>query len=177
MAEGVALSGEYLGMNLSVSDIDVENLEYFRYCGEHDFRLQACDGCGLVRYPPTTACPWCADDRATWKSVEPRGAVYSYYEVTHAIQPQFRSQLPYHVLLVELDTQRSQPTEHEALRIVANLVDSEGKLAPPDVVARVGIGTRVKMVYVDVGESFAIPQFTVDDGAAQPAIPWRYAGE
>ena len=177
MAEGVGLTGQYLGMNLSVSDIDVENLEFFRWLGNHDFRLQACTGCSLVRYPPTTACPWCADDRSEWRSVEPRGVVYSYFEVHHAIQPQFREALPYHVLLVELDTQRGEPSADEALRIVANLTDAAGKLAPPQIVAKVGIGTRVKMVYVDVGEAFAIPQFTVDDDEPQPAQPWRYAQE
>ena len=177
MAESAALSGEYLGMNLSVSDIDVENLEFFRWLGRHEFRLQACSSCGLLRYPPTTACPWCADDGVEWRAVEPRGVVYSYFEVHHAIQPQFRELLPYHVLLVELDTQRGEPTADEGLRIVANLTDADGKLASPELVARVGIGTRVKMVYVDVGDAFAIPQFTVDEAAAQPAQPWRYAQE
>ena len=41
---------------------------------------------------------------------------------------------PYLVLLVDLDTQKGKPTEHEALRVVGNLTTPEGKLAPPEMV-------------------------------------------
>ena len=47
----MAIRGEYLGMGLTVDDLDVENLEYFRHCAEHDFHLQACARCGRLRYP------------------------------------------------------------------------------------------------------------------------------
>ena len=53
------IQAQYLGMPLSLDDLDVENLAYFRHCAEHDFHLQACADCSLLRYPPTTACPWC----------------------------------------------------------------------------------------------------------------------
>ena len=176
MAESAVLTGDYLGMRVSVSDIDVENLEYFRHCGEHDYHLQECADCGLVRYPPTTACPWCTQPDSRWVPVEGKGVVYSYSEVHHAIMPQFRDHLPYHLLLVELDRQRGAPTEHEALRIWGNLTDGSGELAAPDVVRTVGIGTRVRIVYKDMGEGFALPQWTVDESAEQPT-PWRYAQE
>jgi len=176
MAEMDVLTGEYLGMRLALSDIDVENAEFFRYCGAHDLHLQKCDSCSLLRYPPMTGCPWCATLESTWAPVEGVGTVYSYYEVAHAIQPAFRDHLPYLVLLVELDTQRAQPSPDEGLRIVANLVDAEGQLAGPDLVAKVGIGSRVKIVYSDAGENFAIPNFALDESAEQPA-PWRYPQE
>jgi uncharacterized OB-fold protein len=106
--------------------------------------------------------------------VEGRGAVMSYVEVHHPIMPAFREHVPYHVLLVELDTQRGQPTEHEALRIVGNLTDAKGQLiSDKGQLARVGIGTRVRMVFADVGTGFALPQWTLDDQASQPK-PWRY---
>ena len=53
----MAIRGEYLGMPLSIDDLDGENLEYFRHCAEHDFHLQQCDDCKLLRYPPTTGVP------------------------------------------------------------------------------------------------------------------------
>jgi hypothetical protein len=40
-------------------------------------------------------------------------------------------------------------------------------------VARVGIGTRLRMVFSDVGDGLALPQWTIDEDAAQP-VPWRY---
>jgi uncharacterized protein len=170
----MAITAEYLGMTLRLSDLEVENLEYFGHCAAHDFHLQRCDDCHLLRYPPTTACPWCASPNAQWTRVEGKGAVHSYTEVHHAIQPQFKPFTPYMVLLVDLDTQKGKPSEHEALRVVGNLTTQEGVLAPPDIVKRVGIGSRMRMVFSDVAPGIALPQWTLDEGVAQPAKPWRY---
>ena len=120
------IRGEYMGMGLTVDDLDIENTEYFRHCAEHDFHLQACAQCGRLRYPPTTACPWCASLESTWKKVEGKGTVHSYSEVHHAIQPAFRGKTPYLILLVDLDTQKSEPTPDEALRVIGNLATPDG---------------------------------------------------
>ena len=170
----MAIKAEYLGISLQIDDVDHENLEYFRHCAAHRFHLQRCDDCALLRYPPTTACPWCASPRAHWTAVEGRGSVHSYTEVHHAIQPQFTPFTPYLVLLVDLDTQNGQPTPHEALRVVGNLVTPDGNLAPPEDVARIGVGSRVRMVFTDVAEGLALPQWTADVTVAPPARPWRY---
>jgi len=170
----MALQGDYLGMNLTVDDLDIENIEYFRHCAAHDFHLQECTSCKLVRYPPTTACPWCMSGESRWVPVAGKGTVHSYAEVHHAIQPAFKGHTPYHVLLVDLDTQKGQPSEHEALRVVGNLTTPDGVLAAPDLVAKVGIGTRVRMVFSDVSEGLALPQWTIDETATQPATAWRY---
>jgi uncharacterized OB-fold protein len=171
------LQGEYLGMMLTIDDVDKENVAFFNYCAEGDFRLQRGKKSGLVRYPPTTACPWTRDREYDWVSVEGKGAVHSYVEVHHAIQPAFRAHLPYMILLVDLDTQMGQPTEHEALRVVGNLLDVDGEFASPEMVKSVGIGTRVRMVFKEVSEGFAIPHWTIDEAGEQPASPWRYAQE
>ena len=173
----MTIKAQYLGMPLDISELDAENLQYFGYCAEHDFRLQACDRCGLLRYPPTTACPWCAEAAARWVAVEGRGAVHSYVEVHHAIQPAFRDHVPYLVLLVDLDTQKGAPIADEALRIVGNLTTADGTLAPPELVRKVGIGTRVRMAFTDVAPGFALPQWTFDEAAPQPATVWRYPQE
>jgi len=170
----MAIRAEYLGMSLQIDDLDHENLEYFRHCAAHDFHLQRCEECSLLRYPPTTACPWCASPRARWVAVEGKGAVHSYTEVHHAIQPQFKPFTPYMVLLVDLDTQKGAPSAHEALRVVGNLATPDGTLAGPETVAKIGIGTRVRMVFSDVTEGLSLPQWTVDEAAVQPAKPWRY---
>ena len=96
-------------MPLTIDDLDGENLEYFRHCAEHDFHLQQCDDCRLLRYPPTTACPWCTCLHPPGRRWKGRATVYSYEEVHHGIQPAFQAQTPYMVLLVELDTQKASP--------------------------------------------------------------------
>ena len=171
------IKADYLGMPLSIDDLDGENLAYFGHCAAHSFHLQQCQQCRLLRYPPATACPWCMSAQSTWAPVEGKGSVHSYTEVHHAIQPAFKGSTPYLVLLVDLDTQNGQPSEHEALRVVGNLATPDGKLAPPEVVKRVGIGTRVRMVFTDVAAGLALPQWAIDDTAAQPARPWRYPQE
>ena len=99
--------------------------------------------------------------------------MYTYAEVDHAIQPAFKHHLPYLILIVELDTQKGMPTEHDALRIAGNLATPEGDLAPPELVASVGIGTRVRMVFKDVAAGLAVPLWTLDESAEQPTA-WRY---
>jgi uncharacterized OB-fold protein len=173
----MTIQATYLGMPLQIDDLDVENLAYFKHCAAHDFHLQRCTACKLVRYPPTTACPWCANPNSDWVPVEGKGAVHSYTEVHHAIQPAFKAHTPYLVLLVDLDTQKGQPMADEALRVVGNLTTPDGNLAPPEMVRSVGIGTRVRMVFADVAPGIAIPHWTIDEAAAQPAKPWRYPQE
>ncbi|HJM93602.1 MAG: OB-fold domain-containing protein [Alphaproteobacteria bacterium] len=165
---------EYLGMTLQVDNLDHSNLAFFKHCAEHDFHLQKCNDCGLIRYPVGEGCAWCGSGNFTWTPVEGRGAVHSYTEVAHAIQPAFKPYVPYHVLVVDLDTQKGAPTEHEALRVIGNLVTHDGTLAPPDMVASIGIGSRMRMVFTDIADGIAMPQWTIDEEAKQPAKPWRY---
>lgn len=167
------ITGDYLGMRLELDDeLDNENREYFAHCARHDFRLQRCCNCQLFRYPPQTACPWCTELKSDWVAVEGRGTVHSYTEVHHAIQPAFRAHTPYLVLLVELDTQSGKPSPQEGLRVIGNLTTPDGTLAKPDDVKRVGIGTRMRMVFTDVAPGLSLPQWTIDDGSK--AEVWRY---
>ena len=172
----MALQGEYLGMPLAVDEINAEDHAYFMYCGQHRLHLQRCTQCALLRFPPTVACPWCGAPDAEWTAVEARGTVHSYVEVHHAVQAAYRDRVPYLILLVDLDTQEGLPAEHDAIRIIGNLVTPDGALASREVMERVGIGSRVRMVFVDVGEGMALPQWTLDETAPQPDQPWRYPG-
>ncbi len=171
------LQGDYLGMDLTVSELDIENTEYFKHCAAHEFHLQKCNACGIIRYPPGAACHHCGSLESSWVPVEGKGTLYSYCEVHHGIQPAFRERVPYMILLVELETQKGKPTEHEALRIHGNLVTPDGELAPPEMVKRVGIGTRLRMVFADVSDGLSLPHWTIDEEAKQPDKPWRYAQE
>jgi uncharacterized protein len=175
MSETSAEISEYLGMEVRFDDLDRENTEFFRFCGAHQLHLQRCDNCGLKRYPPTTACPFCASPDSTWQPVEGLGTLYSYGEVHHAILPVFRQFTPYLLLLVELDEQRDAPAEFDGLRLQGNLVTADGEMAPAEMVEQVGIGSRLRIVYRDIGNGFALPQWMLDETADQPEV-WRYPG-
>ena len=113
-------SVEYRGMNLVIPENDSEWREHFKLARGHKLMLRACKACGLMRYPPSHGCPWCAALEWEWKEVSGKGHIYSYEVVHHAIQPGFKDWTPYAIVLVELDEQRGTPTPDEALRIIAN---------------------------------------------------------
>ena len=150
----------YRGMPLVVPDNDSEWNEYFGLARQHKLMLRACRACGLMRYPPMHACPWCMDLGWRWQEVSGRGTIHSYEVVHHAIQPGFKDMTPYAVVLVELDEQRGTPTPDEALRIIGNLVKADFSAEDE---AKVAIGKRVRVVFQDLAEHFALPQFALTD--------------
>lgn len=163
---------QYRGMTLVVPDNDSEWNEYFAHCRQHRLMLRACTACGLMRYPPTHACPWCMDLGWTWQEVSGRGTIHSYEVVLHAIQPGFKDASPYVVALVELDEQRGRPTSDEALRIIGNLVRPDLTMEDEKHVA---IGKRVRVLFQDVAEHLALPQFVLTDEPPTGRV-WRLGG-
>ncbi len=168
----MTLEASYLGLSLEISDLDTDNLTYFRYCALGTFHLQRCEACSLLRYPPGPSCYWCGHAHARWEPVAGAGNVHSYTEVHHAIQPAFRKAAPYAVLVVDLDEQRGKPTDVEALRVVGNLVAPDGGLAPGEEVGKVGIGSRVRMTFTPITPQIALPNWTLSDDP-QTIAPWR----
>jgi uncharacterized OB-fold protein len=162
----------YRGMSLIVPDNDSEWAEFYAEARKHRLVLRKCKACALLRYPPTHACPWCMDLGWTWQEVSGDGTIYSYEIVVHAIQPGFREITPYPVVLVELDEQRGRPTVDESLRVVANLVKPDFS---PEAEANVAIGKRVRVVFQDLAEHMALPQFALTEGKPEGRV-WRFAG-
>jgi uncharacterized OB-fold protein len=107
--------------------------------------------------------------RYTWQELSGRGTIYSYEIVHHAIQPGFKELTPYPVVLVELDEQRGRPTPDESLRIIANLLTPD---LTPEAEEKVAIGTRVRVVFQDLADHMALPQFTLTDEPPQGRV-WR----
>jgi len=163
---------QYRGMALIVPDNDSEWKEFYEHARAHRLVVRKCTACGLMRYPPTHACPWCMDLGWTWQEVSGRGTIYSYEIVAHAIQPGFKALTPYAVVLIELDEQRGKPTADEALRVIANLVQPD---FTPEPEANVAIGKRVRVVFQDLADHMALPQFTLTEEPAQGRL-WRLPG-
>jgi len=162
---------EYRGMNLIVPENDSEWREYFAAARQHRLVMRKCAACGLMRYPPSRACPWCTDLQWTWQEVSGKGVIYSYEIVVQAIQPGFRDWVPYPVVLVELDEQRGQPTPDEGLRMIANLVTPD---FAPEREENVAIGKRVRVLFHDLSPEFTLLQFTLIDEPPEGRV-WRFA--
>ncbi len=160
---------QYRGMTLVVPDNDSEWKEFYAEARAHRLVMRTCSACGLMRYPPSHACPWCMDLGWTWHEVSGRGTIHSYEIVVHAIQPGFKEFAPYPVVLVELDEQRGRPTSDESLRMIANLVTADGS---PEAEANVAIGKRVRVVFQDLAPHLALPQFMLTDERTDGRV-WR----
>ena len=163
---------EYRGMNLIMPAVDREIRPYFEAAAQGRLVLRRCAECGLLRYPPGAACPWCNALGWEWAEVSGRGSIYSYEIVTQAIQPGFADWTPYPVVLVELDEQRAVPTADEGLRLIANLVTADFR---PEAEANVAIGRRVRVVFQPLDDELALPQFTLTDESPEGRV-WRFEG-
>ena len=163
---------EYKGMNLIMPPTDQEIRPYFEAAAEGRLVVKRCPECGMLRYPPGAACPWCSALGSEWVEVSGRGTIYSYEIVTQAIQPGFADWVPYPVVLVELDEQRGVPTADEALRVIANLVTPDFR---PEAEENVAIGARVRVVFQPLDDGLALPQFILSEEPAEGAA-WRFPG-
>lgn len=163
---------EYRGMNLIVPENDSEWKEYFQAACQRRLVMRKCAACGLMRYPPTHACPWCTDLAWSWQEVSGRGTIHSYEIVHQAIQPGFRDWAPYPVVVVELDEQRGQPTPDEGLRMIANLMKPD---FTPEREENVAIGKRVRVLFQELTPGFAFPQFMLSDEPPVGRV-WRLEG-
>jgi len=161
---------QYLGADVAVASNDPEHLQFLEAAGRGEFVLQQCADCERLRYPIGNACPFCMALGWQWAVVSGRGTVYSYEVVTHPIHPSFRGLVPYVIVLVELDEQRSVPGEHDALRVLGLLVDAEGNPEPEE---RAGINVRVQVDFADLGDGLALPRFRLADEPSEFPV-WRY---
>jgi hypothetical protein len=157
-------------MQLVVPENESEFLGYFEAAKQHRLVLKKCTACGLLRYPPGAGCPWCQSLQWSWQEASGKGTIYSYEIIVHSIQPGFRDIAPFPVVIVELDEQRGVPTPQEGVRLIANLVDDQFN---PEIEANVAIGKRVQVVFQDISEDFALPQFKLSSEPPQGPV-WQF---
>ena len=126
---------QHRGLTLLVPDNDSEWKEYFAHARAHRLVMRKCTACGLMRYPPTHACPWCMDLGWSWKEVSGRGTIHSYEIVMHAIQPGFKEVSAVSLGLIELDSsagypRRTRPADGGQPRQPDGTMEDEKKTAP-----------------------------------------------
>jgi uncharacterized protein len=164
------MQAQYPGMNLIIPDNDTEWKGYFEAAREHRLVVKRCSNCGLLRYPPGAACPWCTSLEWSWQDVSGKGTIHSYEIVMQAIQAGFRDWAPYPVVLVELDEQRGQPTADEGLRLISNLVTDDFVAEKEEQVA---IGKRVEVTFLDVSPELSLPLFKLSQEPPQGPV-WQF---
>lgn len=120
--------------------------EFWDWCNRSEFRLQQCDTCGRIEWPPTSICSECLGEKLVWTRLRGTGTI-----LTHSIfEKQYYPECPtpWATIMVELDE--------------GPLFISNPQNMPPHQLRQ---GTRVKVCFIDcvddAGE-FKLPVFEPD---------------
>ena len=135
---------------------DQDAQPFWDFLTRHELRVQRCDGCGHLRFPPRPVCPACRSFDATWTELSGRGRIWSHVVVHRPVLPAYAPYLPYPVVVVELDEARH-------LRMVGNVVAEPG--APIDSVDpdAIAIGAPVEITFEAVADDVTLPRWLLRD--------------
>ena len=106
-------------------------------------KVQRCDACEALRFPPLPVCDLCGSNSATWVAMSGRGTVWSKCTFHRSYFAGFAAEIPYGVVLVELE---------EGPMLYSNIVG-----APFDNVA---IGDAVTAVFEAATDEVTLVKFT-----------------
>ena len=120
------------------------NAEFYAHLAGGALRLQRCNACGRWRHPPRILCGACGSDRWQWQPVSGRGVVYSWTVTHQALVPPFADDLPYAVVVVELE---------EGPR----LVTAVRAIAPADLRLGLGVELRIAPLSNTIGLHYFVP--------------------
>jgi uncharacterized OB-fold protein len=98
-----------------------ESLPFWEGLRENELRLQRCDACSRVQFYPRPHCRYCGSTSLTWETLSGRGTVYTFTVIHRAPFEAFAQDVPYVLVVVELE---------EGPRLITNLVvDDPGAVA------------------------------------------------
>jgi uncharacterized OB-fold protein len=118
------------------------NAPFWEGLKRRELKLQRCDGCGRVWYPPSPLCPHCWSDKFTWTRLSGRGRVNSWVVFHQAYFKSFEAEVPYNVAEVELE---------EGPRLLTNLVGVRNE--------EIRAGMPVEIVFDDATEEITLAKF------------------
>jgi uncharacterized OB-fold protein len=98
---------------------DEESEGFWAGTAAGELRVQACDACGALRFPPRVMCPECQSTARSWRAVSGRGVIWSFVVVHPPVLPAYAPYTPFPVITVTL-------AEKTSLRLVGNLVTGPG---------------------------------------------------
>jgi uncharacterized OB-fold protein len=126
--------------------LDDDSRPFWAAVRDRSLRVQRCLECRRYVFYPRALCPHCHADRLEWAECSGRGTIYSYTVARRPAGPAFAADVPYVVVLVDLD---------EGVRLLSNLVTAD--------VESVRIGARVVVRFEDVTDEVTLPLFELAD--------------
>ncbi len=122
--------------------IDDDTRAYWAGLARGELLLQHCRDCSHVQFYQRALCGRCLGARLEHRPASGHGTIYSFSTVYRPPSPEFKDDVPYTVILVELA---------EGPRMLSTLVD-----APPEAVR---IGQAVQVVYDPVTPEITLPRW------------------
>ena len=119
-----------------------EDEPFWQAAKEHRLILPKCRACGHVWFPPYASCGKCLSLDRDWVEVSGRGKVWGYVHMQQPYLKSFVDDIPYNVVLVQLD---------EGPLMFSNVVDAEAEAIRVDM--------PVEVVFGDVTEEFTLLKF------------------
>ncbi len=121
---------------------DADSATFWRGMRDGELLLQHCGDCGNVQYYQQAICRKCGGENLAHRGASGRGKVHSFSVVHRAPGPAFKADVPYAVLLVELE---------EGPRIISTYTGGK----PNDVV----FDMEVMLVCEKVNDEITLPRF------------------
>ena len=75
--------------------------EFWAACGDGELRIQRCDACRHLSWPPTASCERCGHDQLAWERLSGGGSVVSWCTFERRYYAEL--DVPWDTILVELD--------------------------------------------------------------------------
>ena len=122
--------------------IDDDTRAYWAGLARGVLLLQHCLDCGSIQFYQRGMCGRCLSGRVEHRPASGRGTIYSFSTVYRAPSAEFKEDVPYTVVLVELA---------EGPRMISTLRE-----APPETVR---IGQAVEIIYEPASPEITLPRF------------------
>jgi uncharacterized OB-fold protein len=127
------------------------NAEWYRHLAGGRLHFQRCADCGTWRHPPRVLCSTCGSPTWTWEPSTGVGRLYSWTVTHQPLHPDFAGEVPYAVVVVELD---------EGPRVVCSVRDLANEALALDLPVEIGLAP----VSDDLALPFARPLTARTDG-------------
>jgi len=124
-----------------------ETLHFWEGTRVGELRLQRCDGCAHVYFPPRPFCPACSSRAVTIFPASGRGKLLSYI-INHRPHPAWTG--PYSIAIVELD---------EGVRMMSNIVGCD---QTPEALV---LDMPLEVTFERLNDDIALPLFKPAGGA------------
>jgi len=123
-------------------ELTAENRPFWEACRHGRLSMQKCRACGHIRYPISIVCPECLSEQTDWIDLSGKGEVLSRLVFHQVYHKAFAADVPYNVVLVQLD---------EGPRMFSNVVGVPNEA--------VQVGMRVAVTFDPVTPDVTIPRF------------------